>query len=671
MFLFSGKYININKVLLLKEGCMDIIVFEFNPFNVEDTTVTEDRLFSSLDELASIARNSAYSSNIVEYTWIYKSPDDGTFGYSGSKNKIFFNIDNYAELKKYVDALDNESKRLDSKLAPFESYFGYCGKCYDCLLSDDDKIVGSESLFEEKCFYDLVLGSIAKHFIPEIYQNLNKIFDSNMNPFRLTLKRTTALNMPINTFLALKDGFVGFLEEKGLRKENYEKLFSLIENMFFRKEYTRSFTVGDFEKYSKEFRKICIDVAEDFMKNQILFADTIRDDLYLSDSVNGDLECLSLIYTTFESVDFLRNTFTEIEDFNPDIDGIEKLKIQFVQLGERKKGLESYIGNLRDSALEHKKGMYNKAINEVNRQLNSFYKHYRSMTAENVDAVFHLLLEHDRRRKTVAEIQTFEDMRSFVNDAVFKELWQGDSLNKRHYKAISRLFRKKEIQGLENDVLKMIGDVSTGQFQHDAGYFKSMNSDEVSAVSYVLSQYREECGAIASILTYKDLDNFIDSDAFKEEWHSSAENEEMYRAVSKLFKKRNSNVNQDEDIVNIISAVVSEGSSSLNARDEALERLDVFDRATRWELEEFESLFPKLLGISSYYSELEDINNQYSEITSSIDAKKKSVSDFALKIQKAIEVMDSKKIEVTEFSEGVTPNFSRVQLYELSMMLNN
>ncbi|MEA2004031.1 MAG: hypothetical protein U9O53_03655 [archaeon] len=39
----------------------------FNPFSVEDYTVIEDRPFSSLGELASIARNSAYSSNIVEY----------------------------------------------------------------------------------------------------------------------------------------------------------------------------------------------------------------------------------------------------------------------------------------------------------------------------------------------------------------------------------------------------------------------------------------------------------------------------------------------------------------------------------------------------------------------------------------------------------------------------
>ncbi|MEA2004032.1 MAG: hypothetical protein U9O53_03660 [archaeon] len=99
--------------------------------------------------------------------------------------------------------------------------------------------------------------------------------------------------------------------------------------------------------------------------------------------------------------------------------------------------------------------------------------------------------------------------------------------------------------------------------------------------------------------------------------------------------------------------------------------MDVFDKATQQELEGFESLFPKLLGVSGYYSELENINNQYSEVVSKIEPLNKSLSNLAVRVQKAIEVMDSEKIEVTAFSDGVTPSLLRVWLAELHIALGN
>ncbi len=526
----------------------------------------------------------AYSGRSIKYPMPFKMSDDcETLKHLESDEEILINIDNYRQLEKYIDLLDREYKTLSETLYPFDSFLKYCNKCYD-KLSDEGNI---ESTIEQSPFYDMIINSFTKHFIPDIYSDMNHIFSSNINPFFLVSKRRTSLkDISDARFKSMKNAFLNFFDENNLKKENYEKLFSLVGELFFSSSFLKDLDVDTFKEYEASFVEVCEDIFIDFRDNQDIIVGNIRDRVNLSNSVFENFGVLSVVYDVFENIDILRCTSNSIEDNNPGIQDLRKLRAQLSGLNSRKIELISSFDKLKEPYLKDKRGIYSKAIgrtkeqlHDAEEQLKDFYSQYK-ISAEDVGAVFHVLSEYALSKENSFEIKTYEDVK-----------W------------------------------------------------------------------------------------LIDADFFKKQWHRSPENEKIYKQVHRLLKKKNGNENLEGDIAKIISTPYFEYKRIINAENTASDRLEALNRATEYELVEFESLLPITFGFSDVYrsfkDKLGDIEDQDSSVQSQISSQMQSLSYLGPAIQNAINIMDSEGIDVTYFSDDVTFNMAKADLIELSNFISN
>ncbi|MEA3229482.1 MAG: hypothetical protein U9P44_01080 [archaeon] len=181
----------------------------------------------------------------------------------------------------------------------------------------------------------------------------------------------------------------------------------------------------------------------------------------------------------------------------------------------------------------------------------------------------------------------------------------------------------------------------------DAFYddYEVLDADMIDALYYVMSRHEY-------IKTFDGLRNFASSDVYRDEWHSSKENEIIYRKVNRFFTKK---IRKGKiDIVQAKSDVnqfLSDSGQFLILR----ENYNALLTEEKQELANLEEIFPYFLGISDKYEKIKMLASDSAKLAAEKEAQTKPLKLLRANVLKAIKIMKKEGLDEGVFDSADDP----------------